>query len=334
MDNYECKLCNYITKKQGNYNRHIKTNKHTEKVMNSTELKINKTIKKMYNSDISPNHPKTPPNHPKEPKKVALIRKIICEYCHTLFTRISSLTKHKNICASKHSTEKRLEEQIKLLNMELKHYKDKSESKEEETNYYKKLLQEAGGLVKKSVSALSYVVTNYDNAPAIKTIKLDGLAESKEEEKKLVEDIISAYKHKTLSKYLGDIIIKIYKKDNPKDQSIWNTDDSRLTYLIKELIGNETIGSNSSNWVVDKKGVKTQTYIVEPLLSHIKDLLIYYQTNLVIPDLRQNSTEIEFILENNKKILDLVNDIDDGAVAKDTLKYISSHLRINGKLIE
>ena len=53
-----------------------------------------------------------------------------------------------------------------------------------------------------------------------------------------------------------------------------------------------------------------------------------------MPDLRHNNAEIEFILENNKKIIELMNDIDDGNVAKDVLKHISSHLRFNGNFIE
>lgn len=322
MTNYECKLCNYITKKQGNYNRHIKTSKHMEKVIEYDKCDKQIAIKiPIIRAQSSPTQVTTK-SHPS-----------ICKYCNRDFSRPDTLAKHFKSCSDKHSVETRLEEQNKLLNIELKHYKEKSESKEEETNYYKQLLREAGGLVKKSVSALSYVATNYDDAPSIKTITLDGLTGSKDDEKKLIEDIISAYKHKTLGKYLGDIIIKIYKKEDPKDQSIWNTDDNRLTYLVKELIGNESI-EKKSNWIVDKKGVKTQIYIIKPLLARIKELIITYQKNLIIPELVNNSVEIEFILENNKKIIELMNDIDDNNVAKDVLRCISSHLRFNSKLIE
>ena len=61
---------------------------------------------------------------------------------------------------------------------------------------------------------------------------------------------------------------------------------------------------------------------------------ISFQANLVIPDLNKNSVELEFLLENSKKIIDLINDIDDGVVGKEILKYISAHLRFNGKMIE
>jgi len=141
--------------------------------------------------------------------------------------------------------------------------------------------------------------------------------------------MLSAQKHKTVGKYLGDFIVKLYKKDDPKAQSIWNTDDNRLTYIIRELLHN-----NSSNWVVDKKGLKTKEYLINPLLSHIKELLISYQNNLVIPNLSQNSVEMEFILENSRTIIELMNAIDDGGVAKDILRHISSHLKFHTKTIE
>lgn len=46
-----------------------------------------------------------------------------------------------------------------------------------------------------------------------------------------------------------------------------------------------------------------------------------------------NSVEMEFQMENNKKILELIIDIDDGNISKDILKYVTPHLRFNGKVI-
>ncbi len=43
-----------------------------------------------------------------------------------------------------------------------------------------------------------------------------------------------------------------------------------------------------------------------------------------------NAVEIDMVLENSKKIIDLINDIDDGVIAKDVLKYISNYLKFNG----
>ena len=344
MDNYKCDKCNYITKRQDNYNRHIKSNKHLKNVTrltNNESINKNNLLLRPKTPQNAPKRPKTSKMRPKifeEPLELGQLncvnqvkQKIVCEYCDMEFCRTSNLMKHKKICTNlkTKNMEESYKSEIEILNTKVDKYKSESYHYKEEINYYKQMLREAGGLVKKSVSSLTYAMDNYNNAPAIKTITIQEIDSFDNSEKKIVEDILSSYKHKTLGKYLGDFILKLYKKDDPKDQSIWNTDDNRLTYLIKELLNNE-----SSNWIVDKKGIKTQTYLIEPLLAHIKSLLVSYQTNFNIPDIGKNSIELEMMLENSKKIIELTNDIDDGFVSKDILKHISSYLKFNGKIIE
>ena len=332
MENYTCIKCNYSTGRTANYNRHIKSIKHLQKVSSSAILQSTENIDTLSNqwtpSGLSVDYQNV--------NNVGNKSGYVCEYCNKNITRYNNVKKHLNSCAEKKKEENNLKEHIKELNAQLELFKTKNEHYieevdhyKEETNYYKQMLREAGGLVKKSVGSLTYIVDNYENAPALQTINMDEIKVLEDNEKKFIEDILSSFKHKTVGKYLGSFIIKLYKKDDPKSQSIWNTDDSRLTYLIKELFSNK-----SSNWIIDKKGVKTTKYLIDPLLLHIKKLLISYQKNLIIPDLNQNSVEMEFILDNSKKIIELMNDIDDGIVSKEVLKYISCHLRFDGKLIK
>jgi hypothetical protein len=317
MSNYECNLCNFVTKKQGNYNRHIKTNKHVEKVIKDT------TLVKQEQYRVSVDSHTTPIRLPYDSKK----EQIRCEYCDRSFTRCNNLGRHLKSCSRKQMQENKLAETITLLNSKLQQTEKESKQFQEENTYHKHLLNEAGGLVKKSVSALTYVVNNYGSAPMIELLDVDDLDDLEENNKKLVEDVISAYKHKTLDKYLGDSIIKLYKKENPKDQSIWSTDTTRLTYLIKELMVND-----SSSWIIDKKGTKTKSYLIDPLLKHIKSLIISYQKNST--NLVTNAVEIEFILETSKNIIKIVNDIDDEVVSNNLLRYISTHLCFGDKLLK
>ena len=127
----------------------------------------------------------------------------------------------------------------------------------------------------------------------------------------------------------GISLLNYTKKNDPENQSIWNTDDTRLTYLIKELVNNK-----SSNWMVDRKGHKTTTYIIKPLLARIKEMLMEYHLTYGIPKVTCNSVEMEFMLDNSKKIMEIINDIDDGVTSKDILKHISSYLKFNIKSIK
>ena len=319
---YECISCNYKTKDRSNLYNHNKTKKHLK---NTTILNasIFPPIQLPYTSHIS--------------NQSVTKNQLQCQYCDRVFTRYDNLGRHMKSCETKNKQNKdnNLKKQLyeydhkfELLNCKLNEYEknvtyhtEETQHYKDEAKYYKHLLMEAGGLVKKSVSALTYSITNYDDAPSIKTISTTNIDEFNRSDIKIANDIISAYKHKTLNKYLGDIIIKEYKKNKPKDQSIWNTDDTRLTYIIKELIQN-----NSSNWIVDKKGIKTTIYLIDPLLKHVKSLIIMYQKNM---DVGETVFEMEVHMENSKIIKDLVMDIDNNITSKEVLKYISSHLRFN-----
>ena len=332
MAKFECTECNYFTKYKKDYMKHNSTQKHLQKVSLTMSNNISPLDSIPKTRQNSPKLAKTP----KIPETDRNSSKFVCDFCKNTFSRMCNLTRHVKICTHKNNEVDELK--LKLVQYEkdmekykdnADHYKGEVDHYKEETNYYKQMLREAGGLVKKSVGSLTYIVDNYENAPALQAIDMDEIKVLEDNEKKFIEDVLSAFKHKTIGKYLGSLIIKLYKKDDPKVQSIWNTDNSRLTYLIKELFGNK-----SSNWVIDKKGVKTTEYLIDPLLLNIKKLLISYQKNLAIPELTCNSVEMEFILDNSKKIIELMDDIDDGIVSKEVLKYISCHLRFDGKLIK
>jgi hypothetical protein len=48
-------------------------------------------------------------------------------------------------------------------------------------------------------------------------------------------DVIAMYHYdKKLVHFIGNYIIKIYTHKEPKNQSIWTTDISRLTYIISQ----------------------------------------------------------------------------------------------------
>lgn len=73
------------------------------------------------------------------------------------------------------------------------------------------------------------------------------------------------------SKFLGSIIIHCYKRDRPEEQSLWNVDSTRYSYIIK------MIKDNISQWQRDTSGTKTKKHVVEPLIANISKLLLNYK---------------------------------------------------------
>ena len=64
--------------------------------------------------------------------------------------------------------------------------------------------------------------------------------------------------------------IKNYKKKNAKDQSLWNSDTTRLTYFVRDPDTKENV------WKVDKKGIRTTELIITPFLEYIVEKLEIY----------------------------------------------------------
>ena len=330
MNNFTCAHCNYTTNRSANYSRHLSSTKHINKV-NDEPTTDNGTSTVLICSATNEQNFVNQKTNENEKVKEYMIN--MCSYCNKGFSRSDNLTKHLRYCLNRQKFETKLTEKIKFLEnknknqvVEMKYIETEKNHYKDEMNHYKKLLIEAGKLVKTSVNALTYVVDNYDDAPVIKQIKFNDITTKRMNTIQFIEEILSAYKHKTLNKYLGDLIIGIYKKKNPEDQSLWNTDTYRLTYLLKELLENKT-----SNWIVDKKGSKTIEYIIDPVLKHIKKLMLKYNTYVSKKKIKPNSVDFEIALENSKVIVKLANEIDDGITGKAMLKYISPKMRLEKK---
>ena len=362
MVKYECKICQFENINKNKYQRHILTKKHLEKVAKSVNIEKGEIL---YTQSI----PKVYPKYTEKRTKCIKKRIFLCDFCNNEFSGASSLGRHKKACSLKYTLDNNhagkikeientcdakiektltnaqlteMQNKINFLERECAHYKD-------EATTYKYIVSESGDLVKKSMSSLAYLIKNCSTAPPLEMIDGDIInhrqivydentkkavmeeinSDESIDEEKLASDIISAYKHKTLNKYLGNCIIDTYKKDEKSTQSIWNTDTSRLTYIIRDLINNKT-----PTWYVDKKGVKTQTFLIDPLLLNVKEIIMQYQIEKNAKLFEYKGAELELVMENISAITHLVTEIDDGTTAVDLLKYLAPYLKINTHLLE
>jgi len=332
---YHCIVCNYETELLFSYNKHLKTQKHfknvTERANNS------KLIPKRFKLHSS--------NHHKSCEK-----DINCEFCEKLFSSPSNLTRHKKTCPTKikinqntiNEIEKRDQEIARLkelhqrdldshkheLELRDKLQQQMNEQQKAEIAHLKSLINNAGGVIKTSVSALSYVVQNYDKAPVLKTIKdfsyLEDADSDDENNVDLTQTIINCHKDKTIVDYLGNIIVQAYKKDDPSKQSIWNSDSTRLTYVIRELI------DKNPDWTVDKKGVKTTKYVIDPLLEYIRQLMEDFMDDNKLEDyLNEHVTKMKRRMENLTASAEICYNIKNKILSEQIIKYIAPHFYLN-----
>jgi len=322
MVTYECKLCSYLTNDQSNFIKHKKSAKHTKK----EEQYKNSTNKIQNDSNKNPN----------------LDCKYTCEYCEKDYTTSSNLSKHKKICKDKRNlinkleNEKTNQENIYLKEMVKKLEEDKIKLEEDKrqlndnVEHYKKVINNAGLIIKTSVSSLSYVVKNYPNAPKLEKLKDYSYIKYKDEDDEfdLIDIIFSQYENKKLHEYLGNIIINAYKKEDPSTQSFWTSDISRLTYIIRDIINKNT------EWSVDKGGIKMTKYVIKPLIEYIWKLLNeYIESHQNCKYVYKPLTEFTKIVNNMDKYKGIIKDIKNNVLTQMIIKYIAPYFQITKQVI-
>lgn len=346
---YSCTNCNYATNDKSNYQKHLNSTKHRNKSneeAKKSSLNHNRIIK-----ESSKNHESA----------IDSQNKYICPYCKNIYSTASNLARHRRTCDDKKVTETKhnneldkKDQEIKRLNelreketAHLKELLEKETQKNEEIKqqqkdeikHLKSLINNAGAVLKTSVSALYYVAQNYDNAPVLRQLKDYSYIKEQEvdeddsdiDEFDLIDNLIYHHDKETIQEYLGNIIVVAYKKKDPKKQSIWNSDTVRLTYVIRDII------NKKPDWTVDKKGIKTIKYIIDPLLTYIRGQI----NDFILEDVVENYTgDYERRLQkHNEKLTacgQIQASIDSKSLSKSILKYIAPHFYLgkNDQLLE
>ncbi|ARF09564.1 hypothetical protein Indivirus_1_187 [Indivirus ILV1] len=295
MVKYECVFCCFSSNRKTEYSRHIKTKKHIEKV----EEPNNECIKRALNVHkmcIEKNTQK-------------------CPFCDNIYSSSSTLSRHKKACSAKKELIKYNEiENLKKENERIqKEAKEKEEILKQQLSTYEQLLKSM--VSSQTVNYYNHIVQNYPNAPALKCQEsYTNLLESKS---MTLVDVISMYHYDNkLVSFIGDYITKIYAREEPKNQSIWSTDISRLTYIISESCKNGNI------WSYDKKGSRTKKIIIDPALQYIREqLFVYCQTNA-------GATK-EHIIKKMMAATSTIQSIDSGELSEKINKYIAPEFSIN-----
>ncbi len=291
---YSCKICNYNTNDSSNYKRHMQSEKHNLSVKNKTRInnniyvcqKCNKeyNYKNIYNKHIItctannleldnqttiiqtlPDNTNNINNNNRIQElenKLALIEnenklkdKIIHDLINENKKKDDIIQNLNNIITDNNS--KLLEE--KDTKIDIMH---------DEVEYLKSVCKKSSNLVSETMSTVNFIIHNLTSAPPIdKNMDYKKIIYQNKDKMDILDELVHHFRHKSLPKYIGDIIVKCYKKEDPNEQSIWNSDIARKNYLLREIINKET------EWITDKKGVKTTKIIIEPIIKIIENLI-------------------------------------------------------------
>lgn len=298
MTKYFCDSCNYITLRYPDLVRHQQSVKHKNNLRNSK-------IESDSSSDDSSSNEKNSRRSDK----------IKCKYCSKTFKFKSSMYKHQKYrCRSKDIDNDR----IKTLEMQLTHALSIADNNSK--------------TVKKSVSTMNYITKHFNDAPPVKLLdgnKLDGFIEYNGNTDKSIQQVMIHYfEKKKLHQLLGDLIIKEYKKEDPDIQSVWSSDVARLTFIVRQVVGD----TKKNKWIVDKNGIDLTKLLIEPLVNKVIELLREYvvECHNYIKTANNSIDDIEIMekLKYMQKANTVVMEIKLKILSTEILKYIAPHFNL------
>jgi hypothetical protein len=149
---------------------------------------------------------------------------------------------------------------------------------ENENEYHKKVVVNAGQMVNKTMNMLTYAMQNFKETPQLELLdsntakKLlkyeanDGKMKDKIDDNKVAEYIAKVSEAKILPKHLGNTLVCHYKKDDPNHQSLWATDVSRMKFITK----------TNNGWIKDNNSDMINKNIISPLLKEVTSVMDKY----------------------------------------------------------
>ncbi len=131
-------------------------------------------------------------------------------------------------------------------------------------------------------STLTFVKNNYPNAPILKVVdNYRSIISEKEEKNEMFQFIVNNVYTNEIHKKLSEYVVALYWKKNPAEQSIWGSDTSRYTFVIKQ----------NNGWFLDKSGIIIKETIILPFISYIRKK-IKKQHDVVYKEFEEYSNEI------------------------------------------
>jgi hypothetical protein len=290
-ERYKCVECSKIFNDRSNANKHIKSIHTVEKKSDKNKTDIGKS-KTLEFIDVLEKMP--------DKKESFRLLKIFLDTKSELDNET-----------------KRRENEIKQRDDEIKQiYKQENE-------YHKKLANNAGNIVNNTISAFACAVKNYKDAPKLKYLdsetaknllcqeKINGKV-IKLDNNKTAEYMAKLSEQKILPKHLSNTLVEQYKSCNPKEQSVWTTDASRMKMIVKM----------NDNWIRDSNGKIVNEHMIVPLLNEMIKIIDQYNiSNGMNIDKMKPDQEMKYA-EVAMKILDIKSDISSEKINKEILRCL------------
>jgi hypothetical protein len=288
MIEHICEFCDYNTTKKINFDRHILTQKHKNNLK-----KIQNIDDKKYNDvNINDNINNNINNS-------------------VLITKIDDLAKQ---------------------NEELR---DKIERLQQASNRNTNTIVKEARSIKKSI--LTILNTNFKDTPSIEYIQEDEFKKELEIEykcklddpnSKLFMKIFTDYENKKIIQTLSNLILKFVKKEDQKNQSVFNIDSARGNYATKI----EDI------WHNDKSGLQLKKYTLDVIIKYMINVLNIFRLKLI--EVRNENikspseSRSDYLMKYQALLLEVNAYLTNVNTHKKVILFMCPELRVDQKLLD
>jgi len=359
MPYYNCEECQFRTHRLFDMERHVKTKKHIRKFAkyNTFDMANNLLYDISDDGDDYISESSHDYNDAFLEQKLFIVKKgeLKCEYCGNDFTCYQNLWRHKkHYCKrNKDCKPKKVNKskKIKSNNQEKISSNDENmkfiinelkEQREEMREQNKKLLELASKnadvsmvtakSTNKSMNMMSHAMKYWANAPPMR--QLEGkealkLITFENKSKHSIEDVIlHQFNSGTLYRFLGNVLIKEFKKEDEVDQSLWTTDSSRLCFIIKQIVGDD----GNDKWIADKSGIEITKLLIAPLTDKVSEMMTEFSRKCAkeVTESKDNEKSKMF-MENMNNAGELIRDFVKNDIRKKILQYIAPYFNLDVK---
>jgi hypothetical protein len=180
----------------------------------------------------------------------------------------------------------------------------------------------------KTINVVAYINSNYTEAEPLTLIKREEvtkLLKMEDTDGYIMEDyIVFNYSKHLIDTFIGDLIVKEYKKQDPKTQKLWSSDTSRLTFIVRQVLN-----ENEKIWLQDKKGICVIKYIIGPVLEEVKLMMKEYSNKCFSEMMSGQSNDMQNLTDKISSSTKLIYDINQKEIHQKILNYIAPYFQID-----
>ncbi|AYV79400.1 MAG: zinc finger protein [Faunusvirus sp.] len=179
-----------------------------------------------------------------------------------------------------------------------------------------------------SVSTLNFLNMNFSDAPILRVsneMEVGKLLCDNDNEK-LYTAVMASFDARRLDKFIGGLIVSEHVNKPPGERSIWVSDTTRHTCLVRCIV------NNRPEWVTDKEAVKLRELVVLPIMKYLDkhiSIKMIEQAKYILT-LQGNEQMCQNIVYG--KIIDVLRMLSSKLPAE-VIKYISPFLYADKKYL-